>query len=160
MSEIRNMSAEDWDQVRQIYLAGLATGQATFETEAPSWERWDAGHLAVPRLVAAAGDVVKGWAALSSVSNRAVYAGVAEVSVYVGLEWRGQGVGRLLLEQLIEASEQNGIWTLQASIFPENEPSITLHKACRFREVGRRERIGRLNGVWRDTVLLERRNCL
>ena len=158
MIETRIMVAADWEQVRRIYVAGLATGQATFETQAPSWEQWDAGHLLFARLVTSADDVVRGWAALSPVSSRAVYSGVAEVSVYVGLEWRGQGTGRLLLEQLIEASEENGIWTLQASIFPENGASIALHRAGGFREVGRRERIGRLNGVWRNTVLLERRS--
>ena len=158
MVEIRDMSPADWEQVRRIYLEGLATGQATFETEAPSWESWDAGHLPFARLVASANDVVRGWAALSPVSTRAVYAGVAEVSVYVGQNWRGEGVGRTLLEKLIELSEENGRWTLQASIFPENEVSLAMHKSCGFREVGRRERVGRLKGVWRDTVLLERRS--
>lgn len=154
------MTFDDWEQVRGIYLEGLATGQATFETEAPSWEQWDVRHLSAPRLVSATGETIKGWAALGPVSTRAAYAGVAEVSVYVGQEERRQGVGRLLLERLIEISEQHGIWTLQASIFPENEASIELHKSCGFREVGRRERIGRLNGIWRDTVLLERRSAV
>jgi phosphinothricin acetyltransferase len=158
MIETRRMAAGDWEQVRRIYLEGLATGQATFETEAPSWQQWDAGHLHFARLVASGDNLVRGWAALSPVSRRAVYSGVAEVSIYVLLEWCGQGVGRLLLEQLIAASEENGVWTLQASIFPENEASIALHQACGFREVGKRERIGRLNGVWRNTVLLERRS--
>lgn len=155
---IEEMKESDWPVVRAIYLEGIATGQATFEREAPTWERWDAGHHALARLVARAGDVVKGWAALSPVSSRLVYRGVAEVSVYVGQVHRGAGVGRALLEALIKASEQNGIWTLQAGVFPENVASVALHKLCGFREVGRRERIGRLDGVWRDTLLLERRS--
>src|SRR5713226_7871027 len=155
--EIVDMSASDWQHVRRIYLEGLATVQATFETEAPSWETWNADHLPFARLVAVLYGRVEGWAALSPVSRRAVYCGVAEVSVYVGRDWRGQGVGRVLLERLIEASEKNGIWTLQASIFPQNEASIALHKSCGFREVGVRERIARLHGVWRNTALLERR---
>jgi L-amino acid N-acyltransferase YncA len=156
--EIAEMSLADRDHVLRIYLEGIATGQATFETDAPSWEEWDGGHLPFARLVAILDGGVKGWAALSSVSRRAVYCGVAEVSVYVGRNWRGQGVGRVLLEKLIEASEKNGIWTLQASIFPENEASLALHKSCGFREVGTRERIARLHGVWRNTVLLEHRS--
>ncbi|MGA9993832.1 MAG: N-acetyltransferase family protein [Pyrinomonadaceae bacterium] len=155
---IDEMKESDWPAVRAIYTEGIATGQATFETDAPAWERWDASHHAYARLVARAGERVKGWAALSLVSGRAVYKGVAEVSVYVGQEHRGAGVGRALLEALIKASEQNGIWTLQAGVFPENEASVALHKLCGFREVGRRERIGRLNGAWRDTLLLERRS--
>jgi phosphinothricin acetyltransferase len=156
--EIAEMSRADREQILRIYLEGIATGQATFETDAPSWEEWGAGHLPFARLVAISNGVVTGWAALSPVSTRAVYAGVAEVSVYVSRDWRGQGVGRVLLEKLIEAAEKNGIWTLQASIFPENEASIALHKNCGFREVGFRERIARLHGVWRNTVLLERRS--
>jgi L-amino acid N-acyltransferase YncA len=158
--EITRLQPTHWDKVREIYLDGLGTGLASFETQAPSWEQWDSAHLSSARLVALSEGLVTGWAALSPVSGRAVYAGVAEVSVYVGEAWRGQGVGRALLERLVEESEQNGIWTLQASIFPENQSSIALHKACGFREVGRRERIGQLNGVWRDTILLERRSNL
>jgi phosphinothricin acetyltransferase len=158
MMEIRSMSPADWQQVRRIYLEGLATGQATFETEAPSWETWDAHHLPFARLVACASGVVKGWAALSPISARAVYGGVAEVSVYVAQDSRREGVGRALLERLIELSEESDIWTLQASIFPENEASMWLHKSCGFRAVGIRERIARLHGLWRDTVLLERRS--
>lgn len=153
-----DMKATDWEQVRSIYLEGISTGVATFETDAPTWEKWDAGHLAKIRLVAREGDVILGWAALSPVSDRCVYGGVAEVSVYVGESGRGRGVGRALLEALIEASERNGIWTLQAGVFPENEASVKLHLRCGFREVGRRERIGRLHGTWRDTLLLERRS--
>lgn len=148
---------DDWEQVRSIYLEGLREGNSTFETEAPSWEAWNEAHLASPRLVMRAADQVLGWAALSPVSKRRVYSGVAEVTIYVTQLARGKGIGRKLLEALIEASERAGIWTLQASIFPENVASVELHLKCGFREVGRRERIARLNGVWRDTVLFERR---
>ena len=155
---IENMRAEHWESVRAIYLEGIATRHATFETEPPDWSRWDNAHLRFARLVALAGRVVAGWAALSPVSSRSVYAGVAEVSVYVGARHRGLGVGRSLLEALISESEANGVWTLQAGIFPENEASVALHIACGFREVGRRERVAKLEGRWRDTVLLERRS--
>ncbi len=155
---IEPMRPADWPRVREIYLEGIATGHATFEVTAPSWEDWDAGHLPFARLVARRGEEIAGWAAVSPVSQRCVYGGVAEVSVYVSSASRGAGVGHALLRALIEASEQNGIWTLQAGIFPENSASIRLHLACGFREVGRRERIGKLNGVWRDTILLERRS--
>ena len=151
------MMDDDWEQVRSIYLEGLREGNSTFETEAPSWEAWNEAHLASPRLVMRAADQVLGWAALSPVSKRRVYSGVAEVTIYVTQLARGKGIGRKLLEALIEASERAGIWTLQASIFPENVASVELHLKCGFREVGRRERIARLNGVWRDTVLFERR---
>jgi len=155
---IELMRETDWERVRAIYAEGLAAGDATFETEAPAWESWDAAHLTFARLVAREGEAVEGWAALSPVSSRRVYAGVAEVSVYVGQRFRGRGIGRALLEALIEESEKHGVWTLQASVFPENAASRALHTACGFREVGRRERIGRLKGRWRDTVLLERRS--
>ena len=155
---IRAMAAEDWEAVRAIYHAGIATGQATFETETPSWIDWNKAHLRAPRLVAVSDEVIVGWAALSPVSGRTVYAGVAEVSVYVDENVRGRGVGSLLLAALVTQSENEGIWTLQASIFPENAASISLHKAFGFREVGTRRRIGKLHGVWRDTVLLERRS--
>jgi L-amino acid N-acyltransferase YncA len=154
---IEPMQAGDWPRVREIYLEGIGTGHATFETDAPSWESWNAAHLPFARLVARRGEII-GWAALSPVSQRCVYGGVAEVSVYVSSASRGVGAGRALLLSLIKASERNGIWTLQAGIFPENHASIALHLACGFREVGRRERIGKLNGVWRDTILLERRS--
>lgn len=156
------MHVSDWEAVRSIYLEGLATGDATFETEAPSRKTWDDGHLSVPRLVAvsATDGTVLGWAALSRVSSRAVYSGVAEVSVYVTAHSRSRGIGQDLLEQLVVQSEQNGIWTLQASVFPENKASLALHNNCGFREVGIRQRIGRMNGIWRDTVLLERRSAL
>lgn len=154
------MAREDWETVRSIYLEGLATGDATFETEAPSWEKWDEGHLSVPRLVAVSSSdgVVVGWAALTRISSRAVYCGVAEVSVYVTNKSRGNGIGKALLKQLIAQSEQKGLWTLQASVFPENIASLALHKMLGFREVGIRQRIGKLHGTWRDTVLLERRS--
>ena len=157
---IEALLVEDWEQVRQIYLEGIATGQATFETEAPDFERWHRAHLQFARLVARDGQIVKGWAALSPVSGRSAYAGVAETSVYVGDSYRGEGIGRRLLETLIRESELHGIWTLQAAVFPENKASVALHKRCGFREVGRRERVSKLQGVWRDTVLLERRSKL
>jgi L-amino acid N-acyltransferase YncA len=155
---IEPMQPADWPAVRTIYLEGIATGNATFETEAPEWERWDASHLPVCRLVARRDGQVVGWAALSPVSGRCAYGGVAEVSVYVAAAARGQGIGNALLAALVAESERAGLWTLQAGIFPENVASLALHKACGFREVGRRERIGQMHGVWRDTVLMERRS--
>jgi L-amino acid N-acyltransferase YncA len=157
---IEKMQMRHWERVRAVYLEGIKTGQATFETDAPAWESWDTAHLKFARLVALERETVAGWAALSPVSSRKVYAGVAEVSVYVGERFRGRGLGRALLEALIHESEAAGIWTLQAGIFPENTASTALHLACGFREVGRRERIGRLDGRWRDTVLLERRSWI
>lgn len=156
--EIRPMADCDWPEVRRIYLEGISTGNATFEVEAPSWERWDAAHLRDCRLVASNGDEILGWAVLSPVSARRVYAGVTEVSVYVGEGARGNGVGRTLMTALVEASERAGIWTLQAGIFPENVASIELHKSCGFREIGRRERVGKMGDRWRDVVLMERRS--
>lgn len=156
---IEKMLARHWEGVRAVYLEGLATGDASFETDSPEWERFDASHLPCCRLVALEGSIVAGWAALSPVSRRKVYEGVAEVSVYVGASFRGKGFGRALLSALVAESESNGIWTLQAGIFPENTASVELHLACGFREVGRRERIGRAAcGLWRDTLLLERRS--
>ena len=155
---IAEMTPAHWGEVLQIYQEGIDTGLATFETRAPSPEKWDQGHLPFARLVALSDGAVRGWAALGAVSARPAYAGVAEVSVYVGGRWRGQGIGRLLLERLVSESERNAIWTLQASIFPENESSITLHQRCGFQAVGVRRRIAQLNGVWRDTILLERRS--
>jgi len=153
------MTPDDWPNVRAIYLEGIATGNATFETDAPSWETWDRAHVADPRLVARDADgSVLGWAAVTPVSGRCVYAGVADLSVYVSAAARGRGVGRALLTALIQSSERAGIWTLQAGIFPENAPSLALHRACGFRDVGRRERIGKMHGVWRDVLLLERRS--
>ena len=156
---LRELRAGDWPAVRAIYEDGIRSGDATFETETPSWERWDAAHPEL-RLVAEREDSVVGWAALSPVSARCCYRGVGEVSVYVAAEARGDGLGRALLDELVERSEQAGYWTLSAGVFPENEASLRLHKACGFREVGVRERLGELGGVWRDVVLLERRSTL
>jgi L-amino acid N-acyltransferase YncA len=154
------MQTADWPPVRAIYAEGIATGNATFETAAPEWDHWDKTHLGFGRLVARRGGAIIGWAALSPISSRSVYAGVAEVSVYVSQSARRMGVGYSLLGRLVEESERNGIWTLQAGILPENQASLALHKRCGFREVGRRERIGRLHGVWRDVVIMERRSPL
>ena len=156
---LQPLAAAHWPQASTIYEAGITTGHATFATGAPAWAEWDRGHLPHSRLVALATDErVLGWAALAAVSGRCVYAGVAEVSVYVAAAARGQGVGRALLGALVAAAEAAGVWTLQAGIFPENVASRALHAACGFREVGRRERIGQMAGVWRDTLLLERRS--
>ena len=152
------MTSSDWAQVSSIYLEGIRSGHSTFETTTPTWEQWDAVHLQIARFVLRDGDVVLGWGALSPVSKRQVYRGVAETTVYITESRRGKGLGRVLLEALIAESEKNGIWTLQASIFPENTASLELHLRCGFREVGRRERIAQLNGLWRDTLLLERRS--
>jgi len=158
-SSIGPIAAGDWPAVRDIYLEGIATADATFETSAPDWETWDAKHPPCCRLLARTGEEVLGWAALSGVSARAVYAGVAEVSVYVAARARGRGVGSLLLRALVAASEENGIWTLQAGIFPENRASIAVHERAGFRVVGTRERIGCMDGRWRDTVLMERQSA-
>jgi L-amino acid N-acyltransferase YncA len=155
--EIRAMQPGDWPAVREIYEQGIATKEATFETAAPSWAEWDAGHLVDLRLVAEEEGAVVGWAALSPVSRRACYAGVAEDSVYVTESARGRGVGAALLTGLLADADEAGFWTIQTSIFPENAASIALHTRCGFRVVGTRERIARLDGTWRDTVLLERR---
>lgn len=152
------MLTHHWDAVKQIYEEGLATGNASFQTSAPSREEWDLAHAARPRLVAIEGPTVLGWAAITPVSGRCVYAGVGEVSVYVSDAARGKGIGRQLLAALIEASEKENFWTLQSGIFPENKASIAIHKACGFRMVGSREKIGKMNGIWRDTLLLERRS--
>jgi len=149
-----------WDTVRSIYLEGIRTGNATFEQAAPEWKDWDAGHLEVCRMIARSGQRVVGWAALSPVSKRTVYRGVAEVSVYVAEAARGRGVGRALLSRLIVCSEDHGIWTLQAGIFPQNVASINLHKAQGFRVVGTREKLGNMQGTWRDVVLMERRSTV
>jgi phosphinothricin acetyltransferase len=155
---IRTLVAEDWPQVRAIYEEGIATGHATLETAAPGWETWDGGHLKSCRLVAIEHGRMVGWAALSPVSSRSAYAGVAEVSVYVAAVARGRGIGRRLLAELVDASERAGLWTLQAGIFPENEASLGIHRRCGFGIVGRRERLGQLGGKWRDVLLLEKRS--
>ena len=156
--EVRDLRSEDWTEVARIYREGIETGNATFETEVPSWEEWDASHLTAHRFVAERDGRVVGWVALLPVSSRECYSGVAEVSAYVSEEARSQGVGRELLTAAVEGAQRDGIWTLQTSVFPENEASLRLLRRFGFREVGRRERIGRLHGIWRDTVLVERRS--
>jgi len=155
---IEEMKDESWEAVQRIYNAGIATKNATFQTEAPEWEAWDQAHRKDCRLIARIGNKVAGWAALSNVSNRCVYAGVAEVSIYIDPAFHGMGVGDQLMKQLIAESEKNGLWTLQAGIFPENKASIALHLKNGFKILGIREKIGKLDNVWRDTVLLERRS--
>jgi L-amino acid N-acyltransferase YncA len=154
----RQMRSGDWDQVAEIYRQGIETGNATFQTEVPSWESWDSAHIKTCRIVACRGDEIIGWAALTPVSSRCVYAGVAEVSVYISNYYQGQKVGTKLLEELISESEKAGLWTLQSGIFPENIPSLKIHRNMGFRKVGIRKKIGNMNGKWRDTVLLERRS--
>ena len=160
MIVFETLQATHWPDVKRIYEEGIATGHATFELEAPTWESWDKSHIALPRLVAISNNLVAGWAALSHVSERCVYGGVAEVSIYIASAFRGSGVGINLLKQLILDSERNNFWTLQARIFPENLASVTIHERNGFRKVGVRERIGKLNGIWRDTLLFERRSSL
>jgi L-amino acid N-acyltransferase YncA len=155
---IRPLQSDDWEAVRAIYQEGIESGWATFETTSPDWESWDAKHRADCRLVAEIGGTVAGWAALAPVSSREAYAGVAEVTVYVGSIWQRRGVGAALFRELIEVSEDAGLWTLQAVMFPENKASVALHSKLGFRTVGRRNRIGKLGGKWRDTVVLERRS--
>lgn len=155
---IHPMTSAHGPSVLAIYEAGISTGNATFQTAAPTWEEWDATHLKSCRLVALEDNKVLGWAALTPVSGRCVYAGVAEVSVYVATAAQGKGTGTALLQALIQQSEENKLWTLQAGIFPENTGSIKIHEACGFRIVGRRERIGKMGDTWRDTLLLEKRS--
>ena len=156
--QIRRMQPSDWPEVARIYAEGMATGLATFETQVPEYEAWDRAHLSTWRWVADAGGSLLGWAALSPVSGRCVYGGVAELSIYVGSGHRGEGVGRALLTVLIPDSEAAGLWTLQSGVFPENSASIGLHLAMGFRQLGYRERIGRRDGAWKDNVLFERRS--
>jgi len=156
---IQSLEPHHYEAVKQIYAMGIATGNATFRTQAPTWKEWDENHLKIARLVALGEDGnVIGWAALTSVSGSCAYAGVGEVSVYIHLNQRGKGVGKNLLEALIMESEKQNLWTLQASIFPENLASLKIHEQCGFRQIGYREKIGQLKGVWRDTILLERRS--
>ncbi|WP_420321259.1 GNAT family N-acetyltransferase [Flagellimonas sp.] len=157
---IREMNATDWGQVSQIYQEGIATGFATFEQQTPSYQEWNRAHLENCRLVAEENGKIMGWAALSPVSSRCVYGGVGEVSVYVGKNSRGKGVGKLLLEHLITESEKAGFWTLQSGIFPENEGSVQLHKKVGFRFIGKREKVGKLDGVWKDNLLFEKRSTI
>ncbi len=147
------------EAVKEIYTLGIATGMATFQAEVPTWEAWNESHLKTCRLVALdKNDIVLGWAALTAVSGRCVYAGVAEVSLYVHPNHQGKGTGKTLLKALIAESEKQDLWTLQAGIFPENAASLNVHQQCGFRQVGYREKIGQLKGIWRDTILLERRS--
>jgi len=155
---IRALSTEDWPIVSLIYLEGIKTGNATFERAVPSWDDWDKSHLKDCRIVVENGGQLLGWAALSPVSGRCIYQGVAEVSVYVGQSYRGKGLGQKLLEYLVKESEEKGVWTLQAGIFPENQASIAIHEKCGFRIVGVREKIGKMDENWRDVVLMERRS--
>ncbi|WP_100012341.1 GNAT family N-acetyltransferase [Lentibacillus sediminis] len=157
---IENMKSTDWEQIREIYIEGIHTGNATFDTEAPEWGGWDNKYLPECRLVAREGDAVLGWAALLPTSSRAAYAGVAELSIYLRASAAGKGLGTRLMQALIEESEADGFWTLQSGIFPENETSIRLHKRAGFREIGVRQRVGKLNGAWRDVVMLERRSTV
>lgn len=156
--QIDQMNADDWPMVAQIYQEGIETGIATFEQKIPRWEQWDEHHIRSCRLVARYDSHIVGWAALSSVSSRCVYGGVAEISIYVTANARGKKIGEQLLRKLIAESEKQGYWTLQSGIFPENVASIGLHKKCGFRKIGYRERIGRLNGIWKDNILMEKRS--
>jgi L-amino acid N-acyltransferase YncA len=156
--DLKAMRPDDWPAVRAIFEAGIATGNATFETTAPDWPAWDAAHLPGHRLVARVDGQVVGWSALATVSDRCAYAGVAEDSIYIAPEAQGQGIGRALLTAVVASAEQAGIWTVQTGIFPENQPSIRLHETCGFRLVGVRERLGRLRDRWRDVLLMERRS--
>jgi phosphinothricin acetyltransferase len=156
--EIVTIREAHYPAIAGIYLQGIATGNATFQTSAPGWHDWDKSHLPHSRIAMTDNDGIAGWAALTGVSSRCVYAGVAEVSVYVGDQWRGRGFGKMLLQELISQSEANGLWTLQSGIFPENTASIRLHKQCGFRIIGYREKIGQMNGVWRDNIIMERRS--
>ena len=160
---VDNMRPEDWEQVRSIYLEGISTGNSTFEADAPDWDKWDSAHLPEHRLVIRAGDSILAWVALSPVSSRCVYSGVAELSLYVAAGRRGKGIGSALLEALIDSSEKAGIWTLQGSIFPENAASLRMVRKHGFREIGRREKLGKMThgdlaGTWRDVILVERRS--
>lgn len=155
---IRSLLKVDWPSVAKIYNEGIATGLATFEKEVPDWDVWNANHLQSCRIVAESGNTIAGWAALTPVSDRCVYAGIAEVSVYVAQKHRRKGIGLKLLNELISLSEAEGLWSLQSGIFPENKPSIELHKKAGFRIIGFREKIGKLDGVWKDNCMLERRS--
>jgi len=153
-----NITPAHYDRLAAIYLEGIATGHATFQTTAPGWTAWDESHLPHSRIAAFIDNEMAGWAALSPVSSRCVYAGVGEVSIYISEKYRGKGIGKALLTELIVQSEANGLWTLQSGIFPENTASIKLHEDCGFRQIGYREKIGKMEGVWRDNILMERRS--
>lgn len=161
--KIEEMKSSDWEEVRSIYIEGIKSGIATFQSECDvsTWEEWDNSHIKSCRLVAREGNVIHGWVALSPTSSRCVYAGVAELSIYVKEKYRGQGIGKALLDNIIKLSEENGYWTLQSGIIKENSGSIILHKKCGFREIGVREKVGKMsNGVWHDVVLMERRSSV
>jgi phosphinothricin acetyltransferase len=157
---VEGLRPEHWPEVVRIYAEGIATGDATFETDVPCWRQWDRAHLPAHRFVALREGKVVGWVAVGPVSDRCVYSGVVENSVYVAEGGRGLGVGRLLLEQLVASTEAAGIWTIQTGIFPENEASLRVHERVGFEVVGRRKRLGKLRGVWRDVLLLERRSSV
>jgi phosphinothricin acetyltransferase len=154
----RPMKKDDWISVAEIYRQGIESGNATFQRDIPTWDEWNQGHINTCRIVVSIDNEIAGWAALTPVSGRCVYAGVAEVSVYVSNQFKGQKIGTRLLERLISESEKEGYWTLQASIFPENKASLKIHYNLGFRNVGFREKIGKMNDIWRDTILLERRS--
>lgn len=158
MVEIQKMRSDDWFDVAKIYKQGMATGMATFEQTVPSWKKWDENHIDSCRLIAKIDNEVVGWAALSSLSSRCVYGGVAEVSVYVSTSHRGKKIGEYLLQTLIDQSEDHGYWSLQSGIFPENKASIRLHEKLGFRKIGLREKIGQLDGDWKDNLLMEKRS--
>lgn len=158
MTAIRPLLPSDWVSVRDIYQEGLATGNANFSSAIPEWDEWDQSHVKSCRLAAIENEEVVGWAALTAISDRCVYAGVAEVSIYITKNARGKGIGKQLLRALIDESEKNNFWTLESRVFPENQASIIIHEECGFRIVGSRERIGQMDGVWRDILLLERRS--
>ena len=152
------MGASDWESVAEIYKEGIATGYATFETSTPTYDDWDKNHLRSCRLVAEREGKIAGWVALSPVSSRCVYGGVGEVSVYVGMDYHGSGIGEMLMKHLILESEKAGLWTLQSGMFPENTASIKLHEKVGFRKIGYREKVGKLHGVWKDNLIYERRS--
>jgi L-amino acid N-acyltransferase YncA len=156
--DLRNIDHTNFDQVAEIYKQGIETGLATFQNDIPDWDSWDKSHLSNCRIAVFENNQMAGWASLSPVSGRCVYAGVAEVSVYIAAGQRGKGVGSLLLNQLIDQSEKAGFWTLQSGIFSENIASIKLHEKCGFRQIGYREKIGRKNGIWKDNIIMERRS--
>lgn len=158
--ELVSIQEDNYKEVAAIYAQGITTGMATFETTIPDWPHWDKSHLPFGRIAAKTNQIMQGWAALSPVSSRCVYGGVAEVSIYIAEDARGKGVGKLLLHALINESEANNIWTLQAGVFRENKASITLHEKCGFRIIGYKEKIGQLNGIWLDNILLERRSTV
>lgn len=156
--KIKNIESENFIQVAEIYRQGIATGMATFQNDVPAWDTWNGSHLLTCRIAAFEGTIMLGWAALTPVSGRYVYAGVAEVSIYIAENFRGKGIGNLLLDNLIAASERAGLWTLQSGIFPENNGSIRLHEKCGFRKIGYREKIGKKEGIWKDNIIMERRS--